>query len=126
MMKRVLELIMPQSKNLTNKDLFNVSVRIMRLLPSFWSCNGDYTEFKSATNGQEFLDGIKNNVSLDDNEALELAQSLWMDVMLSQEGGGWDVEFMNFIEYMSLIKQQAKGFVYEYGKDHSGKIVGVV
>ncbi len=45
---------------------------------------------------------------------------------MAQEGGGWDDEFMNFIEYMALIKQQAKGFVYEYGKDHSGKIVGVV
>ncbi len=46
--------------------------------------------------------------------------------MSLQEGGGWDDEFMNLIEYMALIKQQAKGFVYDYGKDHSGKIVGVV
>ncbi len=59
----------------------------MRLLPSFWSCNGDYAEFKSATNGQEFLDGIENDFSLIDDKALELAQSLWMDVMSSQEGG---------------------------------------
>ncbi len=33
---------------------------------------------------------------------------------------------MNFIEYMALIKQQAKGFVYEYGRDHSRKIAGVI
>ncbi len=44
-------------------------MRIIRLLPLFWSFNGDYAEFESATNGQEFLDGIENDVSLDDDEA---------------------------------------------------------
>ncbi len=76
----------------------------MTLLSSFCKCNGDYLEFKSATNGQDFLNGIENNVSIDDDEALELAQSLWMDVMLSGERGS-DDEFMTFIEYMALMKQ---------------------
>ncbi len=118
-MKRVLEPVMPCSKNLTNKDLFNVRVRVMRLLPSFCSCNGDYSEFKSTINGKEILDGIENDVSINDDETLELAQSIWIDVMSSSRRGS-DDEFMTFIEYMALIKQQVKGFVDEYGKDSSG------
>ncbi len=113
--KRVLESVMPCSKNLTNKDLFNIWVRIMRLLPSCCSCNRDCLEFKSVTNGQECNDGIENYFSLDDNEALQLVQSLWMDIMSFKKIGG-DDQFMNFI---------AKGFVYEYGMDPPGKIFGV-
>lgn len=33
---------------------------------------------------------------------------------------------MTFIENMALIKQRAKGFVYEFGKDSSRKIIGVI
>ncbi len=112
-------------QNLTNKDLFNVRVRFMRLLPSFRSCNGDYSEFKSTINGKETLDGIKNNVTINDDEALELAQSIWMDVMSSSRRGS-DDEFMTFIEYMALIKRQAKGFINEYGKDSFEQIIGLV
>ncbi len=79
-------------------------MEIMRLLPSFCNCNGDYLEFKSATNGKNFPKGIENNISIDNDEALELAQSLWMDVM-SSGGMGGDDEFMTFIEYMALMKQ---------------------
>ncbi len=50
--------------------------------------NQDYLEFKSVTNDQEFIDGIENDVSLGDNEVLQLEQSLWMDVMSSNESGG--------------------------------------
>ncbi len=39
-------------------------------------------------NGKEFIDGIENADSLDVDEALQLAQSLWMDVMSSYESGG--------------------------------------
>ncbi len=33
---------------------------------------------------------------------------------------------MNSIEYIALMKQQAKAFVNEYGRDPSRKIVGVM
>ncbi len=39
----------------------------MLLLPSYCNCNGDYNHFKSVTNVREFVDGIENDLSLDDD-----------------------------------------------------------
>ncbi len=70
----------------------------------YQNCNGDYNHLKSVTNGKEFVDGIENDLSLDDDDALKLAQQFWMDVMALQKKGGNDDHIMSFIEYMKLIK----------------------
>ncbi len=49
----------------TKNDTCNVCLERMRLHPSYHSSNGFYEDFTRVTNGQEFLDGIENKVSLE-------------------------------------------------------------
>ncbi len=105
------------------KFLFNVQVRIMRLLPSFcqsrllriqecnkwpriywWDWKWCFIRWQwGITIGAESMDGCH---------------------VIKWEWGA--DQFINFIEYMALMKQQYKGFVYEYGRDPSRKNVGVI
>ena len=57
------------------------------------------------------LDGIENEIDIDDDEAYELAQLLWLEVTGSSVSK--DEELFSFIEYLELIKSKAKGFAYQ-------------
>ncbi len=50
-------------------------------------------------NSDHLLNGIDNEFTVNDNEAYELAQSLWIEVMSSVEEKTEDAIF-SFIEYL--------------------------
>ena len=70
----------PQAKAISKHHVFNIPTKVMKLLPDFKELNWDYEHFKTVVNSSDILNGIDNEVSLDDNEAYELAQSLWLEV----------------------------------------------
>ncbi|KAL7547361.1 hypothetical protein ACHAWF_011956 [Thalassiosira exigua] len=87
----------------------------MRLLPIYRDSNGDYGSFKELVNSSDLLGGIDDNPHVDDDEAHELSQQLWLEV----ESSSTDREqsILSFIEYLKLIQSHAKGFVYELATD---------
>ncbi|KAL7525422.1 hypothetical protein ACHAWF_002523, partial [Thalassiosira exigua] len=103
--------VWPQGKVFSKHDAFNIRVRVMRLLPLYRDVNGDYDNFKSNVTSSEVLGGIDDQPDIDDDEAYELAQQLWLEV----ESSNMDKEasILSFIEYLDLIKSRATGFVYE-------------
>jgi len=81
-------------------------------------------------NAGHLLDGIENEIDIDDDEAYELAQSLWLEVTGSSVSK--DKELFSFIEYLELIKSKAKGFAFQLSEipsntSHLGKkLIGVI
>ena len=67
----VMKPILPRAKALTKHDIINIPVKVMRLLPVYRSTNRDYEQFKEVVNASDLLDGIENEVDIDDDEAYE-------------------------------------------------------
>ena len=74
--KDVIEPMWPTSKVTTKHDVWNLRVKVTRLMPTFLNPNSEYEEFKLAVNAKKLLWGIDNKESMNDDEACELSQSL--------------------------------------------------
>ena len=102
-----------------------------RLLPVFRSANNDYDAFKKKIGEADLLSGIDNQKLLTDDEAYELANSVWQDV--SSDAKTKEDSLFSFIEYLELIRAQAVGFIYQlaesFNNDKSGdkkELLGVL
>ncbi len=84
----------------------------MSLLPTYRNTNGEYERFKEVVNSDHLLNGNDNEFTVNNDEAYELAQSLWIEVMSSMEEKTEDAIF-SFIEYLQLIQLCASGFVFK-------------
>ena len=93
-------------------------VRVNQLMPIYKSTDGDYNAFQEVANANDLLEGINNAPTIDDGEAYELAQSLWLEVMSTMN----DLEdtIFSFIDYLELIKTRAKGLVYRLASSENG------
>ena len=127
LIKKVIGPIWPKNKVISKSNVFYIRVKVMRSLKAFNSTNGDYEEFKQMVNASDLLSGIDNEVSLDDDEAVEMAQSLWAEVMSDVDK---DEVLFSFIDYLELISVRAKGFVYKLAEDKTKfgpkRVVGVM
>ena len=128
LIKQVLRPTWPSGKNITRHDVFNVRVRVRRMLPVFRQTNGHYADFKSVANSNDLLLGIDDIPTIDDDEAYHLAQDMWQEI--DDHNGNRDDNIFSFIDYLQLIKSKAKGFAYKLARDHNGddngKLVGVI
>ena len=70
------------------------------------------------------LDGIDDDIELDDDLANDLAKDIWL-VVLRENMDNPDSIFMLY-QYMKLISANAKGFVYEFTLDYKRKVNGIV
>ena len=61
-------------------NVFKIHAKIMKLLPVFKELNRDYELFKAVVNAGDMLNGIDNEVSLDDDDRPMNLRSLfgWM------------------------------------------------
>jgi len=119
LIKSVLQPLWTKHKEITKHDTFNLRVKIRRLMPIYSNTNGDYEEFKKIVNANNMLNGIENDVTIDDDEAYELAQSLWLEVTSTVSNK--EEAIFSFINYLELIKSRAKGFVFCLAKDKNGR-----
>ncbi len=101
----------PSKKIIKSSDVFNIKVKIRRLLPKYRNCNKDYNLFKKNIVSADFLHGIDNHCDVNDDEAYELAQSFWNEV--SSNNKSENEAIFSFIEFLQLIKSHAKGFSFE-------------
>jgi hypothetical protein len=126
----VMKPVWPRAKEFSKHDVFNVRVKVMRLLPVYRRSDGDYEQFKEVVNAGNLLYGIENEIDIDDDEAYELAQLLWLEVTGSSVSK--DEELFSFLEYLELIKSKAKGFAFQLAEmssktSESGKkLIGVI
>ena len=109
--KKVMTRVWPKKKVVSKSDVFNIKVKVMRLFKVFKNTNGDYEAFKKMVNASDFLSGIDNETSIDDDEAYELAQSAWAEVNDAVENK--DEALFSFIDFLKLIAARAKGFTYK-------------
>ena len=84
----------------------------------------DYDEFKEQVNDSILLNGIDDKVNLDDYTAHELAKQMWSDVL--QANMNKKDSIVPFVQYLELIQENAKGFVFELAMDEDGNVHGVV
>ncbi|KAL7525688.1 hypothetical protein ACHAXR_001115, partial [Thalassiosira sp. AJA248-18] len=84
-------------------------------MPIYKKTDGDYHKFKEVANACDLLDGIDNSPTLDDDEAYDLAQSLWLEVVNTTSNP--EEAILSFIDYLELIKSHAKGFVYRLASE---------
>jgi hypothetical protein len=108
--------VLPQSKAISKHGAFNIRAKLMKLLPVFKESNRDYNIFKAVVNSSDMLNGIDNEVSLDDDEAYEFVHFLWLEVVGTTNK---DKGLFSFIEYLDLIRSKAKGFTYKIAESTS-------
>lgn len=109
--KAILKPVLPKHKLITKNDVFDWRARIEKLMPTYRKSNGEYEAFKEVANASGMLDGIDNEVTLNDDEAYTLAHNLWLEVADDIKNRGESI--FSFIDYLELIKSRAKGFTYK-------------
>ena len=108
--KSVMRVAWPKAKLATKQDIFNIRVKVMKLMPTFRKSNQDYETFKEVVNASDMLQGIDNE-ELTDDEAYQLGYDLWLELVNTTNTK--EEAMMSFIEYLELIKARAKGFTYK-------------
>ena len=76
--KSIMKVAWPKAKLPSKQDIFNIRVKIMRLMPTFRKSNQDYETFKEVVNASDMLQGIDNE-ELTDDEAYQLGHELWLE-----------------------------------------------
>ena len=73
----------------------------MRLLSVYRRTNRDFEQFIEVVNASDLLGGVENEVDIDDDEAYELAQALWLEV--TGMSVSKDDELFSFIAYFRIF-----------------------
>ena len=102
LIKSIMKPVWPKKKEISIHITFNIPVKVTRFMPILHRTNGDYKDFKVVVNANDILNGIDNDVTLYDEKAYELAQSLWLEVMSSV----WNKEevISSSIKYLELVQ----------------------
>ena len=120
--------VWPVQKVMSKHDVFNINVKIHRLLPILKSTAGDFEQFQLIANSNGILSGLETNMSLDDDEAYAMSHNVLLEVQNSIDGSGEDAIF-KFVDYLELIAECTKGFTYKLAENSTGnkrKLTGVV
>ena len=70
----------PKNKEIGRSYVFNIRVSVLRLLPKYRQSNKDHHAFKEQVSNTDLLTGIDNATNINEDEAYELASSLWSEV----------------------------------------------
>ncbi|KAL7552459.1 hypothetical protein ACHAWF_016605 [Thalassiosira exigua] len=108
--KSTVEPVWPRNKVMTSQEAFNIRLKVMRLMPSYRNCNGDYMAFQQQMGQSDLVGFLDDEVDIDDDVAYQVAHDMWLEIStgVSNEEG-----IFTFIEYLKLIQSRAKGFVFK-------------
>ena len=121
--KRVIRPVWPKKKDITPENVFYIKVKVMKMLPAL-RANPEYDSFKEVVNDSVLLDGIDDELDLDDDMAHELAKQMWLDVLQSNMDSTDSI--VTFVQYLQLIRENAKGSVFELALDNRGHVNGAI
>lgn len=114
---------LPNTMNVSKQMVYQLRLKVWRLFKKFGE-DPDYELFEQSLKNPDIVGSI-NNKAITDDEALLIAKDVW--VCLMQENDfSTDGSEVRFLEYLDMIANKAKGFVYEVARDGSGAVVGAV
>ena len=123
--RSVLKPIWPQNKNITKHDIYNMRVRVKRLLPILDRC-ASFENFQNEINATALLSGLDSK-DITDDEIYSLADEIWQDVMNDNiDDDGEESSLVSFTDYLKILSDKAPGFVYDLAYDSKGTINGAV
>jgi len=122
--KQIISPIWPQKKGVTKFDVYYIKHKVISYLPTLRE-NPDYESFCEHVNDSELLDGIDNEIDMDDDEINKMAKECWLD-SLQQHRGDKNAAVSSLLEYMTLLREKCKGFEYETAYDTEGDLIGIV
>lgn len=122
--KQIIEPIMPNQKGVTKWDVYSIKKKVTSYLPTLRE-NPEYESFCEHVNDSELLDGIDNEIDMDDDEINKMAKDCWLD-SLQQSRGDKRAALSSLLEYMALLRERCKGFDYELAYDTDGDLIGIV
>ena len=96
---------LPDNKQLTPQNVFNIKAKIMRLLPRMRK-NTDFQTFLILANTSQLgpNDLHADNINITPDEACKIASSLWREVMNDNNRSKRDT-LVCFSDYMELLKR---------------------
>ena len=122
--KQIISPIWPQKKGVTKFDVYYIKKKVTSYLPTLRE-NPDYESFCEHVNDSELLDGIDNEIDMDDDEINKMAKECWLD-SLQQHSGDKNAAVYSLMEYMTLLREKCKGFAYDVAYDTEGDLIGIV
>jgi len=121
--KGALRDLVPKNTNVTRQQVFNLRVRITRLLPTI-NENPDYAAFKNYVNDKSIVHGLDDEMQVNDDIANKMASQLWMEALAEKnEPDGGTIQTLTC--YMNLLAASAPGFSYSISTDDSGIATGL-
>ena len=118
LIKAAIRPLWPKHILITGKDTFNVHVKVLRAKQHYNNTAKDYEAFKDVVNGSELLSGIDDQTALEDYEAYELACVICEEVLATTDN--LEDAIFPFLEYLDLIADRAKGFIYKVISEMKG------
>lgn len=87
--------VWPSRKVMTKHDIdvFNVHVKVMRLLPILKASDRHFEEFQKLANANQMFAGLDHDVSLDDDEVYAMSHAVLLEVKSAIGGNGPDAVF---------------------------------
>ena len=122
--KSVLKPIWPKNKNITKSDVFNMRVRVKRLLPVL-ERNPLFENFQDEVNATSMLRGIDND-NISNDEVYNITHDIWKEVMNNNKHDEEEYTLISFSDYLKILSERAVGFAYELAYDSEGTINGAV
>jgi hypothetical protein len=77
--KSIVSPIWPSNKNITKSDVFNIRIRVERMLPKIVTCYS-FESFQKSVNSSDLITGL-DNITLNDDEVNKYATNLWSSFM---------------------------------------------
>ena len=115
--------LMPRNTNVTKQQVFNLRIKVMKLLPVIEE-NPEYATFSQYVNDKNILHGLDDEIDVNDDLAQKLATSLWLDA-LSENDHDQNGSVQTLTAYMDLLASSAPGFSYSISMDDEGKATGL-
>ena len=105
--KRIIRPIWSKKKDISSPDVFYIRLKVKKLLPTLRD-NPNYNDFKERVNDSVLLNGIDDEIGLDNDMAHELATGMWLNVL--QANMTSEDSIVTFVQYLELVQDNAKGF----------------
>ena len=119
--KPYLQTAFPRNKNATKHNIWSLKRKIKEISKEVGTLD-DFVTFEAKFKSSNLEVGIEDMSSYDDDVA-EIGQEMWKDLMNEKSG---EDTFCTFFEYMQLMKQNNKGFQYQFLENNVGTITGCV
>ena len=122
--KYLLDPQMPKGKRLTPQNIYNIRMKISRLLP-LMDKKTDYQTFQMLANTPKYGSNQlhADNIDVSPDEACKAATFLWKEVMNDNNRSKMDT-LVCFTDYMERLKSEDPEFAYQILTDDTGEVTG--